>query len=327
MIDSKGLPDVTVVLICFNNGAGFLASLKSVVAAVIAAEHALRAEVIVVDDASDDAATRIMLDGIKPPLADFCVVRRVRNGGASAARNEGLRQARGRWVAFLDGDDLWTPRRLQLHAEVVDAHPNARWIGCDYVRSGADGSGVDPRPSRHAAVEAAASAGASAGAGGTHTIFALGEATEAALCGLLLHVNTVTIRRELLLAAGGFNERYRTAEDHDLWIRLSRIAVLHYVTEIGAVYTRNPQGITRRIRIPHPNLWKVYKACLEEPWSRPYRLCLIQRLTQVVVENVQVLRARRCHSDARRQLLAVLRHAPGSWVAWRQLTAVMLRRA
>ena len=318
--------DISVVIICFNNGPAFLGSLASVVGAIQALGSTLTSEIIVVDDASDDPATQAMLAGICPPTTQFRMVRRQRNGGASAARNEGIRAARGRWVLFLDGDDQWTPQRLTLHHALIGADPEARWTACDYVRADVGASTPDAQASRHGALSAAAEAAARLEAD-LPPKFALDGATDAALRGCLFHVNTVAVNRQLLLSIGGFDERYRTAEDHDLWIRLSRHATPHYVAAVGAIYTRNPQGITRRLKTPHPDLWKVYLGCLEQPWVRPYRGLVVERLARVVLDNVSYLRTAGRFGDARRLLFALLRHAPGHMGGWRQLMAVLLRRS
>ena len=47
-------------------------------------------------------------------------------------------------------------------------------------------------------------------------------------------------------------------KDHDLWIRLSRVANLTYVKQLGSLYRINPKSITNTAKAPHPNLGAVY---------------------------------------------------------------------
>ena len=118
--------------------------------------------------------------------------------GQAAARNEGAAVARGRWLAFLDDDDLWAPRKLRLQVDAASASgagwAYARAIVVDpSLRVLAD----DPFPAPDALPE------------------------------LLLHGNwmpwwgsNVVVRTELFVRVGGFDESLATVEDWDLWLRL-----------------------------------------------------------------------------------------------------------
>jgi hypothetical protein len=76
-------------------------------------------ELVLVDDASRDG-TFALMERAAAVDARVRVVRRERNGGVSAARNEGLRVARGRYVAFLDHDDAFLPARLERLVELAE---------------------------------------------------------------------------------------------------------------------------------------------------------------------------------------------------------------
>jgi len=69
-------------------------------------------EILVIDDASTDG-TAALVAGIGVADPRVRLVRRARNGGPSAARNQGLDEARGRWIALLDSDDAYEPDRLE----------------------------------------------------------------------------------------------------------------------------------------------------------------------------------------------------------------------
>ena len=106
-------------------------------------------EMIVVDDRSpDDTFAIVAAEAARDPR--IVAVRQERNGGPAAARNASLERARGRWVAFLDADDLWLPPKLERQLALM------RETGCvlsctGYRRMLADGSrigGVVPVPAR-----------------------------------------------------------------------------------------------------------------------------------------------------------------------------------
>lgn len=74
-------------------------------------------ELIIVDDCSDDNTDEI--------IAGFCdkrihYLKNERNSGAAVSRNRALREARGRWIAFLDSDDLWLPKKLEKQIRFME---------------------------------------------------------------------------------------------------------------------------------------------------------------------------------------------------------------
>lgn len=122
---SAGQPLVTVVTI-FLDAAPFLhEAIESVRAQTYTAW-----ELVLVDDGSTDgssALARACAD------ADPSRIRYVHhdgheNRGMSASRNLGVRSARGSFIAFLDADDVWLPRRLETHMALADVHPKAAMI-------------------------------------------------------------------------------------------------------------------------------------------------------------------------------------------------------
>ena len=96
-------PTVSVVIPCYN-GAAFL---RETLDSVLAQTHA-PLEVIVVDDGSTDDSAAIA-ESYGPPVR----VIRQRNQGESVARNRGIDEARGDWIAFIDSDDVWKPGKLE----------------------------------------------------------------------------------------------------------------------------------------------------------------------------------------------------------------------
>jgi glycosyltransferase involved in cell wall biosynthesis len=161
-------------------------------------------EVVVVDDGSGDDTAEVVaaLDDARVRL-----VRHASTRGVSAARNTGVLETRGRWIAFLDDDDLWAPDKLarQLGA--------ARGTGRSWVYAGevsvderlrvvGGGPPVPPERvvellERHNAVPAGAS--------------------------------NVMVRADVLARAGPFDTSLRNNEDWDMWIRLARLGAPAWV--------------------------------------------------------------------------------------------------
>jgi glycosyltransferase involved in cell wall biosynthesis len=115
---------VSVVIPCYNGGRFLRETLESVLQQTHPA-----LEVIVVDDGSTDDSAAIA-ESYGPPVR----VIRQQNQGESVARNRGIDEARGEWVAFLDADDVWISEKLerQLAAatdDVVAVHTDIRQFG------------------------------------------------------------------------------------------------------------------------------------------------------------------------------------------------------
>lgn len=105
------LPQVSVVIPVYNGEQTIKRALDSVFAQTFPG-----LEVIVVDDASTDGTAGVVAQYNDDRLT---IVRSTENLGAGAARNKGIAQARGRWVAFLDADDAWKPEKLARQVELL----------------------------------------------------------------------------------------------------------------------------------------------------------------------------------------------------------------
>ena len=96
---------VSVIMPSFNTGTFIAKSIESVVE-----QDYENWELLIVDDCSTDNTDEI----VKPYLKDQRIkyIKNEKNSGAAISRNRALREAKGRWIAFLDSDDLWMPNKL-----------------------------------------------------------------------------------------------------------------------------------------------------------------------------------------------------------------------
>jgi glycosyltransferase involved in cell wall biosynthesis len=116
-------PLVSVIVPAYNAARTLATTLQSVLEQTVS-----DFEIVVVDDGSSDGTAEV---------ARSVVDHRIRvvtqeNGGAAAARNNGIDHACGTWVAFLDADDVWVPNKLEQQLAYVDSRP-----GVDAVQTGA----------------------------------------------------------------------------------------------------------------------------------------------------------------------------------------------
>ncbi|OIQ91291.1 putative glycosyltransferase EpsJ [mine drainage metagenome] len=119
---------VSVVIPCFNQAATLAEAVASARAQALAGHIAV--EVIVVDDASDDATAAVAEALCARHPHQLRLLRRAVNGGAAAARNSGWRQAAGDWICFLDADDAYAPGFFEAALRVFAEQPGCAMVLC-----------------------------------------------------------------------------------------------------------------------------------------------------------------------------------------------------
>lgn len=168
-------------------------------------------ELLVVDDGSKDGSFDLAV-ALCGRVSIPARVLRKENGGQSSARNLGVRHALGEWVAFLDQDDAYLPHRFT--AVVNNLSPNVALVYTDLDTMGPDGSPLWQMIHQiH-------------GCGGSHPISRLEDAVSR---DVFVVPGVTTVRRDLFLKIGGFDEQLSGYEDDDLFVRLSGHGEVRYV--------------------------------------------------------------------------------------------------
>jgi glycosyltransferase involved in cell wall biosynthesis len=147
----QGSTLVSVIIPAHNAGAYVGEAVASVLTQGVA-----DLEVIVIDDASTDNTAQVVSE-VRDPRVQLVRSPKI---GVGAARNRGLEMARGRFIAFLDADDRWTPGKLDRQLELLESEPDVGFVFTNFRRFDADGyhaetqfdyvpqlSGVRTRPS------------------------------------------------------------------------------------------------------------------------------------------------------------------------------------
>lgn len=115
---------VSVIILVYNGGSKLRAALDSV-----REQTLLPQELIAVDDGSTDDSRQV-LDEFTAPFPVRVIEQS--NRGQSAARNLAARHATGELLAFLDQDDEWRPRHLEVLAAPFARHPDLGWCYSDF---------------------------------------------------------------------------------------------------------------------------------------------------------------------------------------------------
>jgi glycosyltransferase involved in cell wall biosynthesis len=182
-------PLVSVVLCTYNGADRVLNAISSVLA-----QETNDLELIVIDDCSTDGVYEIINDVKDSRL----IVKALPvNGGVYAARNEGLKLARGSFVAFIDDDDTWLPSKLTSQLRMFESHPHLGLVHCGAEDLMPDGRRLVRLPPKWSNDYRA-------------NLVADGIVT-----------SSVVVRRSVFDEVGIFDPTMRSFGDWDMWLRIA----------------------------------------------------------------------------------------------------------
>ncbi len=223
------MPTVSVIIPAYNCEQYIAQTVDSVLAQTQA-----DVELIVVNDGSTDR-TREILAGYGARLR---IVEQP-NAGVCAARNRGLREARGGFVCLMDHDDYWFADKLQRQVDALQRAPEIGVVYADFIlwaRRGADGAFPEPAEFDPGAVADEIDAEFS---GWIYHQFLLD-------CWML--TSTAMFRAEVFRECGVFDESLPYSEDWELWFRVSRRYRFQKFRRPNTLYRQHAQQGNRKVR-------------------------------------------------------------------------------
>jgi glycosyltransferase involved in cell wall biosynthesis len=254
------LPSVSVVVPTYNRAHCLGEAIDSVLG-----QSFQDFELIVVDDGSTDG-TESLLEG----YGDRIKALRQKNSGVSAARNAGIKAARGPWIAFLDSDDTWEPDKLKVQTDDLRLRPDAivHMVNCMIIDS--EGQSLRQFELR-----------------GVSDDFSRKPFRERPLMDVLtadFFPSSCMARRDILEKAGCFDTTLSIHEDRDL---LTRVALLgpFLVNCHCAVKMRRLEGIAQPLSDLHytarvksfQNLAHIYRSLKNDPRLSAYEREVVRR--------------------------------------------------
>ncbi len=280
MISSTGSPKVTVIIPSYNRASFIRETVESVLGQIYE-----NIDLVVVDDGSTDGSLEILesyRDRIKLLRHEGGA-----NKGQSASINLGMRSSEGEYIAILDSDDTWAPKKIAIQVEYLQQHPD---VGLVYVNEIIiDENGVEQYkifPSNHL------------------------ETSDpgAVLLDCYFRVPTnALVRRSVFEVAGEFDESMRSSQDHDMAIRLTEVTKIAFLNEPVSYYRKHKDSLsftnTRR-------RWETGFRILEMAAKRyPYKRSTIRHRRAVLnfrLGQCLLLEKKYVHAAARFILAGIL---------------------
>ena len=222
------MPLVSVVIPAYNAEKFVLQAVRSVLQ-----QCYQPLEIWLVDDGSTDQTAEIVRQH-----ASIVKIVRQENAGVAAARNTGLRLARGELICFLDADDGWLPGKLASQVAYMQAHPEVGLLYHDWLVWRPDATGAYP-PLPAIPPEC------------TDTIDndQSGWIYHHLLLDSLVHTSTAMIRSQVIADVGLFDPQLKLGEDYDYWLRVSRQWQMHKLKAVYSFYRAVPGSLSN---VPSP---------------------------------------------------------------------------
>lgn len=195
-------PLISVIIPTYNRAKTIIRAIESALK-----QTYTNMEIIIVDDASGDNTGEIV-KGIEDSRIKY--IKHETNKGGAAARNTGIDEAKGEYVAFLDSDDVWLPEKIEKQVKLFErSDPKIGVIYTGFYRTD-----EDDRITEHV------------------TPSKKGDLYNRLLEGNFIGTTSVIMaKRECLKQVGGFNASLPSCQDWDLYIRLSKVCHYDYILD------------------------------------------------------------------------------------------------
>jgi glycosyltransferase involved in cell wall biosynthesis len=194
-------------------------------------------EMLVIDDGSTDATPEILSQITDSRVKTFTQ----KNQGVASARNLGLQHMKGKYVAFLDSDDLWAPDKLQLQIDTFDSlSDNFGLIYTDFRLFKNDISTTRP-------------SGANVQSQHDDT------SNKQILFQNFVVLSSAMVRREVMQKVGCFDHDLFGTEDWDLFIRIGKSYKFYFLNQELTYYRSHQRGISKNVKRQISEDWKVLR--------------------------------------------------------------------
>ena len=192
----------------------------------------------------DDGSTDNTKEVLYPFIQRIKYIRLEQNKGLPMARNIGISSAQGKYIAFIDADDLWLPEKLQTDIEYFETHPEVSMVYSKHINMDEKGNDLNGNTKRQLP---------------SGNIF-----TQLFSEQNFIITSSVVVRKEIFETTGLFDEQLFNCQDWDMWLR---IAFHFQVAGIGkplVKYRHNPHSLSKN----RNNVLKYQKMVIDKIYNK-----------------------------------------------------------
>lgn len=196
-------------------------------------------EIIIVDDGSTDNTKEV----ISRFIQRIKYIRLEQNRGAPAARNIGIQSAQGKYIAFIDADDIWMPEKLQVNVEYLETHSEVGMIYSKHINIDEEGNFFSDASKKQLP---------------SGNIFLRLFSQEN-----FIVTPSVVIREEIFKTIGLFDEQLFNCQDWDMWLRIAFYFPVAGINKPLLKCRRNPRSLSKN----RNNVLKYQKAVIDKMYN------------------------------------------------------------
>ena len=220
-------------------------------------------ELIIVNDGSTDNSLQI-IQSIKDKRIKITTKE---NEGVSSARNVGIRMAKGKYIAFLDADDIWVPEYLDKMNKLIEDFKEASFFSCQfYIDNGADVTIRNAIHNKRGYVE---------------------DFFKAYYSAPVVWSSSVIVNIECFNEVGFFNSKYTRGEDLDMWFRLAKKFKLAFEPKPLSIYITNSENSACGFSHPLKNRFLNFNLFKMSKYERKINL---RNILNVIIEILKLRR-------------------------------------
>lgn len=311
-------PMISVIMPTFNSERFLEASVLSVLQ-----QDFRDFELLIVDDGSGDASVKMAAEFARNDDRVRCLRNR-HSKGVSGARNTGLDEARGEWLAFLDSDDLLTERSFSSRIEFLSNIPDCRILATEH--SYIDENGAVTVERRFASVGLVDRARQGAGTNDRH--FCLKAPIDFFLdefC--LMWTGSILLHRDVVARAGRFDETMTHGEDTRYWFHAALYENVYFFDSVSVQYRQSSTSASADIRKALKGREVFYRKLRDDRDFIAFRVKASRRLASAINDGAYFYRGQKKFWLAMAHSARALVILPTHRQAWHNLIASVLRKS